>query len=110
MKKVTSSGYNQSEAASSSTDRSDRFSNVTMPEILRDDTAHRRLLETGSELMLQQHLAYNGYLTTSEQTKWNNIITIALADKSFNDTSKYLLHKLREFLRAKLIQFLWDNP
>ena len=110
MKKVTSSEYNQSEAASCSTDRSDRFSTVTMPEILRDDTAHRRLLETGSELMLQQHLAYNGYLTTSEQTKWKNIITNALADKSFNDASIYLLDKLRELIRAKLIQLLLDNP
>ena len=66
MKKVTSLGNSRPEAASSSTERSDRFSTVTMPEILRDDTAHGRLLETGSELMLQQHLARKGYLTVSE--------------------------------------------
>ena len=109
MKKVTSSGHNQSDAACSSTDRPDRFANVTMPEILRDDPAHRQLLETGSELMLQQHLAYNGYLTASEQTRWKNTITNALADKSVNDASNYLLDKLREPLRSKMIKYLWEN-
>ena len=56
MKKVTALGCSRSEAASSSTDRSDRFNTVTMSEILQDDTTHRRLLEIGLELMLQQHL------------------------------------------------------
>ena len=110
MKKVSSSGHKQSEAAPSSTDRPDRSSAVSMLEILRDDSAHRQMLEAGSELMLQQHLAYNGYLTTSEQTRWKNTITNSLADKSYNDVSRYLLDKLREPLRSKMIKHIWDNP
>ena len=80
-----------------------------MPEILQGDTAHRRLLEVGSELMLQQHLDYNGYLTTSEQTKWKNIITNALSGKPFNDTSKYLIDKLREPRKTELLRFISSN-
>ena len=116
MKKVTSIRNNRTEtasssteAASSSTERPGKFNNVIMPEILQDDTAHRRLLEVGSELMLQQHLDYNGYLTTSEQTKRKNIISNAPSGKSFNDTSKYLIDKLREPRKTELLRFISSN-
>ena len=73
MKKVISPGVDRTgemstntEAASSSSDQPCRFNNGVIAEILQDDTAQRRLLEVGSELMLQQYLDYNGYLTTSE--------------------------------------------
>ena len=116
MKKVISPGADRTgevstnmEAASSSSDQPRGFHNDVTEEILHDDTAHRRLLEVGLELMLQQHLDYNGYLTTSEQTKWKNIITNALSEKSFNDTSKYLTDKLREPHKTKLLKFLYSN-
>ena len=116
MKKVTSPGVDRTgemstntEAASSSSDQPCRVNNGVLAEILQDDTAQRRLLEAGSELMLQRHLDYNGYLTTSEQTKWKNIITNALSEKSFNDTSKYLIDKLREPYKTKLLKFLYSN-
>ena len=80
MKKVISLGVNRTnrtgemstntEAASSSSDRHCRVNNEVIADILHDDNAQRRLLEVGSELMLRQHLDYNGYLTTGEQTKW----------------------------------------
>ena len=116
MKKVTSSGNvrtcdmsTDKEAASSSADRPCRPNTDVVAEILQDDTAQRRLLEAGSELMLQQHLDYNGCLTISEQSKWKHIITNALSEKSFNDMSKYLLDKLREPYRTKLLKFVYSN-
>ena len=66
MRKVISSGNvrtcdmsTDKEAASSSTDRPCRSQNHVVADMLQDDTAQRRLLETGSELMLQQRLDYN---------------------------------------------------
>ena len=116
MKKVVSYGNSKTEpasssteAASSSSDRPDKCNNGVIAEILHNDTAHRRLLEVGSELLLQQHLDYSGYITTSEQTKGKNIVTNALSEKSFNDTSKYLIDKLREPRKTELLKFISSN-
>ena len=116
MRKVISPGVNRTgemsnntEAASSSSDRTCRVNNEVIADILQDDKAQRRLLEVGSELMLRQHLDYNGYLTTSEQTKWKSTIVNALSEKSFNDTSKYLIDKLREPYKTRLLKFIYSN-
>ena len=116
MKKVVSSGIDplcdlsdDREASSSSTDPPHRTNTNTVAELLQDDTAHRRLLEAGSELMLQQHLDYNGCLTVNEQIKWKRIVINALSDKTFNDTSKFLIEKLREPYKTKLLKILYSN-
>ena len=70
------------EAASSSTDTPCRSHNQVLADMLQDDTTQRRLLEAGSELMLQQHLDYNGCLTMREQCRWKQTVTNALSEKS----------------------------
>ena len=116
MTKVISSGNvrtcdmsTDKEAASSSTDTPCRSRSHVVADMLQDDTTQRRLLEAGSELMLQQHLDYNGCLTMSEQCRWKQTVTNALSEKSFNDTSKYLLDKLREPYRTKLLSSIYSN-
>ena len=116
MRKVVSSGNvrtcdvsTDKEAASSSTDRPCTPQNHVVATMLQDDTAQRRLLETGSELMLQRHLDYNGCLTFGEQCGWKRTVINALSEKSFNDTSKYLLDKLREPYRTNLLSFIYSN-
>ena len=48
-------------------------------------------------------------LTISEQCRWKQTVTNALSEKLFNDTSKYLLDKLREPYRTNLLSFIYSN-
>ena len=96
-------------ASSSSKDPPPAQGHVAEANKEDDAQAQQQLLEMGSHLMLQQHLAYNGYLLPHEQERWKAVIKRALADKSYNDASRYLLDKLHEPLHKHLKLFIFTS-